>query len=139
MDTYHGSSASAVSKIATGKVDVTLGGGELGRGFYTGQYLHEAKAWAFQRSGDRRRNVVVLSTPDTQVVSLVFEVLDYRYASLRRSQIKKSGETRTYLFGKDLVWAPIVGTTRASGDQFKWESQAAEFLLNGAQTIRKIV
>jgi hypothetical protein len=139
MDTYHGSSKAAVSKIASGKVDVTLGGGGLGRGFYTGQYLHEAKAWAFQRSGDRQKNVVRFSTPDAQVEALAFVVLDYSAAARRRYRIKESGRTRTYLFKEDFVWAPIVGSARVSGDQFKWESKAAETLLNGTKTVRQII
>jgi hypothetical protein len=37
------------------------------------------------------------------------------------------------------VWAPIVGSDKVSGDQFKWESMASEGLLNGPGTPRQVL
>lgn len=139
MDSYHGTSIRNARLLARGRVDVSLGGGELGRGFYTGEHLHEAKAWAFHNSGDRQNNVVRFSTADSSIDSLSFAVLDYSTASLRRYHIKRSGATRTYLFGRDMIWAPIVGSARAIGDQYKWESMVAQRLLNDAATPKQIL
>lgn len=120
----------SAGKVICAGVDVTLGGGELGRGFYTGEYLHEAKAWAFHVSGDRQRNVVRLTMDDAEVVTLALILLDSSSASICRKLIRISRCTRSYLFGCDMVWAPIVGSSRATGDQYKWESKHAESLLN---------
>lgn len=139
MDSYHGTSTLNARLLAGGRVDVSVGGGELGRGFYTGEHLHEAKAWAFHQSGDRQRNVVRFSTADSSIDALSFAVLDYSSASLRRHYIKRSGATRTYLFGRDMIWAPIVGSARAIGDQYKWESTLAERLLNDPATPKQIL
>jgi hypothetical protein len=139
MDTYHGTSAATAIRLTVNGVDVTVGGGELGRGFYTGEHIHEAKAWAFQRYGDKQRNVVRFSTPDYDVERLSFAVLDHGSAALKRYHIKQTDQTRTYRFGLDMVWAPIVGSERASGDQYKWESATAQSLLNNPKTGKFIV
>ena len=139
MDSFHGTSAATAKELASGKVDSTRGGGELGRGFYTGEHLHEAKAWAVHRSGDRQKNVVRFVVPDHDIEALDLLILDHQSAGLRRYQVKRTGTTRTHQFGKDMVWAPIVGSERASGDQYKWESAQAEDLLNSSAVSRDIV
>lgn len=139
MVTYHGTSATIAGVLAGGGVSVTLGGGELGQGFYTGQHLFEAKTWAYHRAGDRQKNVVEFSTPDAEVEGLSLHLLDDKEAGLRRREIKRTQRTRVFRFGCDMVWAPIVGSARTSGDQYKWESNEAQCLLNGAKTTRSIV
>lgn len=137
MNSYHGTSSASASSIASGTINVTLGGGELGRGFYTGEHLHEAKAWAFHTFGDKQSNVVSFTTADDDVEALDLKLLDYRYAGLQRYWIRQREETRSFLFGHDMVWAPIVGSERASGDQYKWESSAAQSLLNNPSKTQK--
>jgi len=71
MKSYHGTTPASATQILTGVFDVTLGGGELGRGFYTGQYPHVAKAWAYQKSGATKKNVVEIFTrADDDIVKL---------------------------------------------------------------------
>jgi len=139
MNSYHGTSSANASTIASGTIYVALGGGELGRGFYTGEHLHEAKAWAFHTSGDKQSNVVFFTTADDDVETLDLELLGYSDAGLQRHWIRQRNETRTFLFGHDMVWAPIVGSERASGDQYKWESNVAELLLNDPSKTQKDV
>lgn len=139
MDTYHGTSSKNAANLVKGNVDVNRGGGELGQGFYTGERLYLAKAWAFQISGDARQNVVEFSKPDAEVASLTLEVLDHGSAALKRHHLRRARATRTFQFGVDMVWAPIVGTDRIVGDQCKWESKVAEKLLNGNLCARKIL
>ena len=74
MNSYHGTDSATASSISNGGVDVTLGGGELGRGFYTGEHLHEAKAWAFHRHGEKKNNVVKFEVVDATVEGLNFHV-----------------------------------------------------------------
>lgn len=139
MYTYHGTSSAFACLLASGGVNVTNGGGELGQGFYTGGLLFLAKAWAFQRFGDKQKNVVSFETPDDEVQQLTLEILDHSAATLRRNSIRRANKTRTYCFGVDMVWAPIVGKERISGDQCKWESTNSERFLNGTKTTRKII
>ena len=49
MYLYHGSDEVTVKSLINGKIDVTKGGGEIGRGFYLGDMLHVAKAWAWNK------------------------------------------------------------------------------------------
>ena len=136
---YHGTSSADAANIAAGNIDVSIGCGELGRGFYSGQYLHEAKVWAYRKSGNKQQNVVEISMPDDEVEKLEIKIMDAREAGLRRYWIRRAGETRSYLFGNDMVWAPIVGSERVSGDQYKWETQKTQRLLNHmSKTLRTI-
>ena len=122
MESYHGTSTVNATSLTSGSIDVTLGGGELGRGFYSGGHLHEAKAWAFHTSGDKTSNVVKLTTEDELVEALDLKLMDTGSAGLARYRIRTAAETRTFLFGHDMIWAPIVGSEKVSGDQYKWES-----------------
>lgn len=139
MDSYHGTSINIAIELTNGKVDVSSGGGELGKGFYTGTFLHEAKAWAFQRYGDKKKNVVHFLTLDTDIDVLKYIILENNLANYYCYKIKTSSQTRTYLFYLDMVWAPIVGSARPKGDQYKWESKRAECLLNSNKTNKKVI
>ncbi len=63
--TYHGTSVAAADEIVDGRVDVSMGGGELGRGFYLGTEL------LLQKPG-RSKNITVRS-------SLSFGHLKYNF------------------------------------------------------------
>ena len=136
---YHGTSPDIVNEILTNGISVSLGGGELGQGFYSGEYLYEAKAWALHKSSSRKKNVIELEHLDEDILNLEIEELTHSQANLKRSSIKKSRMTRAYKFNVDLVWSPIVGTDKISGNQFKWESSDAETLLNNpSKTTKKV-
>ncbi len=140
MESYHGTSSSTASTIMSNPINVTLGGGELGRGFYSGQYLHEAKLWAYHKSGDRKNNVIKIDVPDDHIMTMHLKFLEQLEASQKRNNIRKTGQTRTFIFNVDMVWAPIVGTERITGDQYKWESPMAASLLNNpALTVKSII
>ncbi|KQV83171.1 hypothetical protein ASC90_21440 [Rhizobium sp. Root1220] len=139
MQIYHGTSQQTAQDLASGNVDVTLGGGELGQGFYTGEELHNAKTWAFNRFGDRTANVVEFDVDDTAVLNMNLTIIDGPQATLIRSNIRRSSATRTYRFSCDMVWAPIVGSDRINGTQHKWESRSTERYLNGSTCPKAIV
>lgn len=140
MESYHGTSSANAASLTSGTIDVTLGGGELGRGFYSGEHLHEAKAWAFHTSGDKTSNVVKLTTEDDQVEALDLKLMDAGSAGLARYRIRTAAETRTFLFDHDMIWAPIVGSEKVSGDQYKWESATSSLLLNDStRTTRAVI
>ena len=139
MESYHGTSSSIALSLFTGTVNVKRGGGELGEGFYTGQHLYLAKVWAFHTTGSKQENVVSFDTDDDDVAALDLIVLSYGGAARKRHHLKMTSQTRTYRFGADMVWAPIVGSERVRGDQYKWESQRAEMLLNGPACMRIVI
>jgi hypothetical protein len=136
---YHGTSCAAAQSLAAGNVSVANGGGELGRGFYSGEHLHLAKAWAAQRHGAYKGNVVEFDLPDAQVLALNVMRIAPSTAVAFRNNIRKFGATRTFMFLCDMVWANIVGNASVVGDQCKWESTGAEAFLNGATVGRKVI
>jgi hypothetical protein len=136
MESYHGTSVILAANIAGGHVDVSLGGGELGQGFYTGEFLYEAKAWAIHKAGQKKRNVVKFISQDSDVLALDLKMLDRAMASRCRERIRMLNQTHSFCFDCDMVWAPIVGTTYIKGTQCKWESLSAQSLLNGNNTSR---
>lgn len=139
FSSFHGTSAGIALKLCNNNVSVKIGGGELGRGFYSGELLHEAKAWAKHRFGDCKKNVVGFTHQYVDFFLLNVHVMNTNQASLRRLYLRRIQQTRTYLFNFDVVWAPIVGTSRVSGDQYKWESSVSEKLLNSPKTVKKTI
>ena len=136
---YHGSSPEIVQDLLNDTISVELGGGELGQGFYTGEQLYQAKAWAKHRFNKTQKNVLELEHSDDDVFLLNIKEMNTNQANLKRSHIKKKGETRTYIFNVDMVWSPIVGTDRISSEQYKWESLTSEYLLNSIKTPKSIL
>jgi hypothetical protein len=139
MLVYHGTSGATALHLSAGNVDVALGGGELGMGFYTGEYLHVAKPWAIHRYRDRQQNVVTFDVGDADVGAMDVLIFDRGEASFHRSNIKRSRRTRTYRFHCDMVWSPIVGTDKIFANQHKWESDLSQNYLNSAVCIKGIV
>lgn len=132
---YHGTNPHDAAVICGGQIDVTLGGGELGQGFYSGTQLWAAKAWAYNRH-TRSKSVVMLAVKDNLFFKLNIIILDYRKCTVRYKRLKLTNGTRTYLFRKDVVWAPIVGKFLPYCEQLKWESGSSQLLLNSTNTLR---
>lgn len=138
MDYFHGTSKTIAASLQSGNVDVSKGGGELGMGFYTGELLWVAKAWAANRH-KKDGAVVSFDFAEDDYFKLEPLLLSRTDALAVRNAIKKKGSTRTHTFGANVVWSPIVGTTRVDADQHKFESKKAEVLLNGPTVSRKLV
>lgn len=136
ISTYHGTAKSHADDLVKGNVDATLGGGELGQGFYLGTALHVAKAWAVQMHNSE--SVVEFSFDDDQFWSFDIESLTEIQTIEYRSIIRVKGLTRTYKFSKDVVWGPIVGGPVVYADQHKWESSRGEEFLNSKKVLRRI-
>lgn len=135
ISTYHGTSEQYAKELVSGKVDASLGGGELGQGFYLGTALHVAKAWAKQRHNCE--SVVEFQFDDDEFWNFDIESLTESKAIECRSIIRAKKLTRTYKFSKDLVWGPIVGGPKVYSDQHKWESSHGEKFLNGNKVLRR--
>ncbi|MDN2709086.1 hypothetical protein O0880_06565 [Janthinobacterium sp. SUN118] len=136
IDCYHGTFFTTAEELVAGKVDVTIGGGELGMGFYTGEHLWVAKSWAANRHG-LQGAVVHIEVEEDDFFGLEPLLLSRIDALKHRDEIRKANTTRTHTFKGNLVWSPIVGTTRVDADQYKFENSKAQALLNGAKVHRK--
>lgn len=137
MECFHGTKAATAKSLMAGNVDVSQGGGELGRGFYTGDYLWVAKAWAANRY-KKDAAVVKFEIPDTEYFALEPLLLSRTDALKCRNDIKAALATRTYTFKVHVVWSPIVGTTRVDADQHKFEDIKSQRLLNGSVVPRSL-
>jgi hypothetical protein len=138
LSKYHGTSTQIAQNLQLGKIDSTLGGGELGQGFYLGDSLWVAKSWAHNRHGNNSA-VLKVEIPDPDFNSLSIELLSRTDALTLRKEIKRINATRVYVHGVDVLWSPIVGTTRIDADQYKYESTTATNILNGTSCARSIV
>ncbi len=89
---------------------------------------------------NQKNNVIEFEHNDEDILNLDIEELNHSQANIKRYELKRTNQTRTYLFNVDLVWSPIVGTDRVSGIQYKWESTISETLLNNpVQTTKTII
>ncbi|WP_196599646.1 hypothetical protein [Pectinatus frisingensis] len=132
---YHGSDENSIQKLIQGNIDVTIGGGELGQGFYLGNMLYIAKAWAMNKHNSKA--VLQIEVADNELESLDPLLLSYEEACEKRSSIRKESKQRTYIFYANVVWAPIVGTKKIEADQLKWESANSQTLLNSNKVFRR--
>lgn len=138
IDCYHGTSDATADDLIAGKIDIKVGGGELGMGFYTGEYLWVAKSWAANRHG-LNGAVLHVKVNDKDFFDLAPLLLSRLDALKQRDEIREARTTRTHTFNGNLVWSPIVGTTRVDADQYKFESATAENLLNSPNVNRNKV
>ena len=136
MKRYHGTKKDFAEEICDNNIDMTRGGGELGRGFYVGNLAHKAYSWAWHKHKDK------FSVIEFDINRSEFQKLDTRYlsresAQRKRMKIRKTHMTRTFLFGCDAVWSPVVGKETTNFHQTKFESDKAKtFLCN---TNKKII
>lgn len=136
MEQYHGTNSLYAASIVVGQVNVNLGGGELGKGFYTGDLLHKACDWAWHQY-QTDKAVVGFTLNDDDFLNLDPHCPNYSTTERYRMFIKSRAETRTYLFNENALWAPVVGRNFQDFNQIKYETKTAENLLNG-QRVTKI-
>jgi hypothetical protein len=138
MEQYHGTNTLTANNIVVGLIDVSVGGGELGRGFYSGDLKHEAFNWAWHKYRSDKA-VVQLTLDDDQFLALNKLCLDFRETYMCRQEIRNTGQTRIFLFFVDVVWAPVVGKLTLNFNQFKYESIIAENYLNSVNVMKQIL
>ena len=134
---YHGTNSKTATNITNGLIDRNLGGGELGKGFYTGNLLFEAIAWAWHKY-KKDNAVAIFSIEDTDFLKLDPLCLDKPTTIRYRNLIRCKDETKIFEFNKNAVWAPIVGKEAYNFTQIKFESKQAEDLINGKTVIKEI-
>jgi hypothetical protein len=104
---YHGTNILVATRLASNPsaVDITRGGGELGRGFYLGESVALAAAWAQGRFSDPA--VLQVGLSDTEYVRLSILTLKQNEVLIKWQELKKTGRTRLFVFGFDVIYAPF--------------------------------
>ncbi len=140
---FHGTRhahATAMAGPANGQgaIDVTRGGGEFGRGFYTQKSQANALAWAINRFKPADRPCVLqLDVVDASYLAQNIKLLDLKDARKLTQKLRSNGTTKTYLHGGDIVVGPL--NLNAKKEQQKFESSNAQTLVNGPNTARTVI
>jgi hypothetical protein len=136
MDVFHGTNISSATNIVGPpvNVNVALGGGELGRGFYLGESIALAAAWSKGKYG-RVSAVIKFEIDDSAYIKLNTKVLSRRQLVFRLFQsLMRRRLTNAHLFNVDVVCAPFA--TMDLSYQYKFESKRAETTLNNNSTLQ---
>ena len=135
---HHGTAEIIAKELQQGKIKTNAGGGELGQGFYMGDQLWVAKSWAKNRHPNNPSTLKITISED-DLLKLSIDILNRTDALRLRREIKRRSQTRTYQHGYDVIWSPIVGSTRIDADQYKYESINSSNLLNSSSCSRELV
>lgn len=138
MDLYHGTNNDNANEITSGNISTDFGGGELGKGFYLGDLPHEAFNWAWHQY-KTEKCVVKFTIQDDDVLNQNPLCLNYEQTCSKRNKIRSEKTTRTFIFHRNIVWAPVVGKNIPNFSQLKIESESAENLVNSNVVIKSIV
>ena len=132
MLVHHGTTSKAAELIIPGAgppaISVGLGGGELGRGFYTTSQPAIAAAWANGYFGAGNAAILEGNLDVGRYVALSQVVLNWNQVYNTWMQLRYQGAERTHTFGSDVVYGPLA--TYSHADQHKFESRSAEVYLN---------
>lgn len=136
MQLFHGTGINHATSIVTGpphSIDVTLGGGELGRGFYLGNSYGMAVIWAKGKFGSNAR-VLKFHIEESHFMQLDGKVIKKRTKVYELWQdLIKAGSSNQFTFEADYILAPFA--TSDIGEQFKFESYKAEAVLNASKIV----
>lgn len=136
MTVFHGTDFSSAAAITT-NVDVTKGGGELGRGFYAGEHIGLASSFAWGKFGANAK-VVRLELDDSEFVTLNTRTINRsQYVFKTWKSLLSRKTTMSYVFGADVICAPFA--TINFSYQYKFESLHSQNVLNGLKTIKTIL
>jgi hypothetical protein len=137
---YHGTRRTDANAMAgpPGAIDVTRGGGEFGRGFYTQDSCSNALTWVQNRfPASQMPSLLEIEIDDQEYSQLSDRILTLRQAIRLTQRIRAAGTANTHIEGVDVVIGPLNGSNWI--EQQKFESQDAENLLNGPHTQRRVI
>jgi len=103
---YHGCPQNVIETLVSGRIDISLGGGELGRGFYSTLDLWVAKRWAL--SNYQSETVLKIEISDEDFDDLDSLILSKSQVQFYRKRIKQLKETRTTDFTEILFIHPLL-------------------------------
>lgn len=131
MKRYHGTNLKSVQKILK-NIDITCGGGELGKGFYVGNLAHQAFAWAYHK-GLRYKDgykVICFLIDKVHFNTLNRKYLSRQEARNNRALVRKNHTQKSYIYNVDAVISPIVGKYIPHFTQIKFESTKGQIFIN---------
>jgi hypothetical protein len=139
---FHGTRRNSATQMAGtpahGQIDVSRGGGEFGRGFYTQKSQANALAWAINRFRPADQPCVLqCDVQDPLYLALNIKLLDLKDAKKLTQTLRSKGTTSTYLHGGDVVVGPL--NLNPKKEQEKFESSKSQVLLNGTDTARTVI
>lgn len=136
---FHGTDEISTSNILNGNINVSLSGGELGKGFYTGNSYHNAKAWAFYKVKQSKLNPKILAfkIPIEDFLTLKICLLDDLTALQIYLSIKEKKLQKAFLLDYDVAESKILGKEIEGARQYKWESIDAQNFLNSNNLQKK--
>ena len=137
---HHGTTQASANRMFEGNIDATMGSGELGQGFYTGEYFYEAVAWTNHAHKRKPKAILIIEIQELDFWNLSVSSMDYHETVRLMQYLKANSKTSSYTKGVDVIWADIVGATHRSihGDQMKFEKGTSETLLNGDSVYRSV-
>ena len=130
---YHGTTSTIAVLLKNGEIDISKGGGELGKGFYMGNFISQAKTWAFYKNNKRRVPNSIVQFNFNTWISFKYQIIGKNRRNKLYPLIKSKGEQRSYTFNLDFVYCKVLGVEVNGFYQLKWESiKGQEYLNNKA-------
>lgn len=144
IDLYHGTSQHVAKLLKNCKVDVSLGGGEFGKGFYLGTSRRLAKRRGFHKTFKHygtahealsyKNNTFVISFDSSQLSDYYSKVEYDRLASRQLfNHLKRNNLTGSYsATPNDYIVGAVAGRKGRYFDviQYKFDSKKSENILN---------
>ena len=131
MNLFHGTikieSDRMVKPNPPHNIDVTVGGGELGRGFYLGNSCSLAASWA-RGKGMPQPVLITVEAIVNDYIKLYIVTFNHQKVVNLSNQLKYSGREYTYIYGADVIYGPFA--TYPNAEQYKFESKKAQNVLN---------
>ena len=139
MRLYHGTDTTSAQNIVgpPSNIDVTVGCGELGRGFYMAHSVAIAISWAVGRHGMGHTRVIAADIDEGAYSRLSIRVLNHSAVLNTWQQLRYNNLECRWLFGVDVVYGPLA--TISHEVQHKFESSIAQGLLNSQQTKLRVL
>lgn len=128
---YHGTKKVNATKIIgnPNNIDVDLGSGELGKGFYTGESVSIAASWANLRFKNEEPCVLEFEKDEKKLLRLkVHHIKTRKEINELHKNLKRTNQRSNHVFNTDYVIAPFESID--SSLQYKFESNKAETFLN---------
>lgn len=128
MKVYHGTNKKSKKDILGPPVNIEVkkGGGELGQGFYVGENLSLAIAWAKGKHKDA--SVLEIDVSNSKYAQLNVKQLSHRQVLNDWKQIQTLRKRNKHKYNFDVVFGPLA--TNPYAVQYKFESETAGYLLN---------
>jgi len=134
MICYHGTKKEIAKSIIgpPKNIDVTLGKGELGRGFYAGENLALAASFAAGKFGNKEKAILEINIKNSDFVKLNIKSINRQTLIYKHWQtLIRNKETNTFLYGVDVIVAPFA--TLDFSHQYKFESFPVQKTLNNSK------